>query len=233
MVAIGAVRAPGHPARHAAPLEARRLGPLAEARRAARPLDPLGRRSRDGSAQTVEELPQDLGQSAAPEGVDDTQGTGPRMNSTRSSGDRDVAAERRSDPRSRLYLRRHYGWFLELLFKAWKGGNHLAESRSAKPVRVLCEVYAKLLGILVQHWVLLTSGWSDPARSLGRALRWIRQSMYELAGLVSRQQWDRLADYVEDVRRELSKTARISRRRKEPSTFQLLDSPGGVDCLFT
>jgi hypothetical protein len=39
------------------------------------------------------------------------------MNSTRSSGDRDVAAERRPDTRSKLYLRRHYGWFLERVFQ--------------------------------------------------------------------------------------------------------------------
>ena len=124
-------------------------------------------------------------------------------------------------------------WQVELLFKAWKGGNELARSQSTKPVRQLCEVYAKLLGILVQQWVLLTSGWSEPARSLGRALRWIRQSVYALAGLVSRQEWDRLADYVEEIRQELSKTARISRRLKEPSTYQLLDSPNARNCLIT
>jgi hypothetical protein len=116
-------------------------------------------------------------------------------------------------------------WQVELLFKAWKGGNQLARSRSKKPVRILCEVYAKLLGILVQQWVLLTSGWSDPTRSLSKATRWIRQGVITLAGLVGRQEWDRLGEYVEEVRRELSKTARITRRRKEPSTHQLLDSP--------
>jgi hypothetical protein len=122
-------------------------------------------------------------------------------------------------------------WPVELRFKAWKGGNQLARSRSSKPVPILGEVYAKLLGILVQQWVLLTSGWSDPARSLGKALRWVRQSVYELAGIVSRQEWDRLSGYVEEVRRELSKTARISPRLKEPSTYQLLDHPDHIDCL--
>jgi hypothetical protein len=124
-------------------------------------------------------------------------------------------------------------WQVELLFKAWKGGNQLARSRSKKPVRMVCEVYAKLLGILVQQWVLLTSGWSDPARSLSKAARWIRQSVIALAGLVSRQEWDRLGEYVEEVRRELSKTARITRRRKEPSTHQLLDSPSFVNSPTT
>src|SRR4051794_41782350 len=44
------------------------------------------------------------------------------MNSTRFPGDRAVAAERRPGPRSRLYLRRHYGWFIELMFKELKSG---------------------------------------------------------------------------------------------------------------
>jgi len=121
-------------------------------------------------------------------------------------------------------------WQVELLFKAWKGGNHLAASRSQKTAKILCEVYAKLLGILVQQWVLLTSGWSEPARSLSKALRWIRQSVIELAGVVSRQQWDRLSEYVAKIRQELSKTARITKRRKEPSTFQLLGSPDILNC---
>lgn len=121
-------------------------------------------------------------------------------------------------------------WQVELLFKAWKGGNGLDESRSAKPARILVEVYAKLLGILVQQWVLLTSGWSEPARSLAKALRWIRQSVIMLASLVSGQRWDRLAEYVEEIRRVLAKTARISRRRTKPSTYQLLDPPA-IPCF--
>jgi hypothetical protein len=124
-------------------------------------------------------------------------------------------------------------WQVELLFKAWKGGNHLARSRGTKPVRVLCEFYAKLLGILIQQWLVLISGWSDPARSLRKAARWIRRSIYGLAGLVSGQEWERLGAYVEELRRELLKTARISRRRKEPSTYQLLDPPGLMNCPIT
>jgi hypothetical protein len=51
-------------------------------------------------------------------------------------------------------------WQIELLFKLWKSEGRIDESRSTKPWSVLCEVYAKLLGMVVQHWVLLTSCWS-------------------------------------------------------------------------
>jgi hypothetical protein len=89
------------------------------------------------------------------------------------------------------------------------------------------------LGILIQQWLVLISGWSDPARSLRKAARWIRRSISGLAGLVSGQEWERLGAYVEELRRELLKTARISRRRKEPSTYQLLDPPGLMNCPIT
>ncbi|MDE0085200.1 MAG: hypothetical protein OXU23_05775 [Candidatus Poribacteria bacterium] len=32
-------------------------------------------------------------------------------------------------------------------------------SRSKKPYRVLCEVYAKLIAQLIRHWIILATGW--------------------------------------------------------------------------
>jgi hypothetical protein len=57
-------------------------------------------------------------------------------------------------------------WQIELLFKLWKEHGLLDQWNTSQPWRILCEVYAKLLALVVQHWFLLLSCWEDPHRSL-------------------------------------------------------------------
>ncbi len=46
-------------------------------------------------------------------------------------------------------------WQIELLFKLWKPYGCLDEWRTSHPWRILCEVDAKLMGLLLQHWRFL------------------------------------------------------------------------------
>jgi hypothetical protein len=111
-------------------------------------------------------------------------------------------------------------WQIELLFKLWKGHGQLDASRSAKPARRLAEVFAKLLALLVQHWLLLVSCWRFPDRSLVRAAQVVRQFALALAIAA-----DAVAHLVTVIRRlatTLAVGARIDRRRKRPGTWQLL-----------
>ena len=57
-------------------------------------------------------------------------------------------------------------WQIELLFKLWKSHGQVDSWRSDKPWRILCEVYAKLLAIIIQQWVLVVGCWAHPDRSL-------------------------------------------------------------------
>jgi hypothetical protein len=68
-------------------------------------------------------------------------------------------------------------WQIELLWKVWKDQGKVDEWQTANPERILCELYAKLLGMLVQHWVLLLSCWDDPHRSLVGAVQVIREQV--------------------------------------------------------
>jgi Transposase DDE domain len=56
-------------------------------------------------------------------------------------------------------------WQIELVWKLWKMQGQLDEWQTENVARILCEVYAKLLGVLLQHWLMLLSCWDDPHRS--------------------------------------------------------------------
>lgn len=66
-------------------------------------------------------------------------------------------------------------WQIELLFKLWKDQGKLDETRGWKPERIVVEWYAKLLGLLLQHWILLTTGWQWANRSLVKGGQIIRE----------------------------------------------------------
>lgn len=111
-------------------------------------------------------------------------------------------------------------WQVELLFKLWKSHSHLDHSRSQKPYRVLCEVYAKLLAVLIQHWVLVATCWSFPDRSLTKAAKTVRKYVQELASHVHTV--SDLQHILTEIQRCLACSCRIEKRRKHPSAFQIL-----------
>jgi hypothetical protein len=119
-------------------------------------------------------------------------------------------------------------WQVELLFKLWKDEGRLDESRSADPTRILCEVYAKLIAMVVQHWVLLVGLWRCPDRSLTEAAATVRREATCLAGAIGRR--GRLVEALRDLGRCLAAGCRIDKRRGRPSAFQLLTDPslGGL-----
>jgi hypothetical protein len=58
---------------------------------------------------------------------------------------------------------------IELLWKLWKEHGKLDTWRSYKPERILTEIYAKLLGLVITHWETLLGCWQAPNRSLVKA----------------------------------------------------------------
>lgn len=111
-------------------------------------------------------------------------------------------------------------WQIELLFKLWKSHGHIDEWRSRKPWRILCEVYAKLIAMVVQHWLLLTSCWHYPDRSFFKAANAIRKHVMSLACAIHSK--GDLCTVIETIQRCLKVGCRINKRKAEPHTYQLL-----------
>jgi DDE family transposase len=114
-------------------------------------------------------------------------------------------------------------WQIELLFKLWKQHGLLDESRSAKPWRQLCELYAKMLGLLIQHWLLVLNCWRYPNRSLTQAAQTIRRYATALALALSHPK--PLTTLLLRLHDCLSVGCRISTRKTVPATFQRLLLP--------
>jgi hypothetical protein len=111
-------------------------------------------------------------------------------------------------------------WQIELLFKRWKSVGRIDEWRSANPDRIRCEVYAKLLIVLAQHWLLLTGCWARPDRSLAHATVAVRAWALPLAlTLGNRRGFLALVRTLHSV---LACTRGITKRRTHPATFQRL-----------
>ena len=114
-------------------------------------------------------------------------------------------------------------WQIELLFKLWKSHALVATSRSRQPARIHCEVLAKLIGVVIQHWVILTAAWADPARSLVKLAQVVRSHVMGIATSLTAPA--HLVRVLTTVQRCLTSGTRMNRRNTHPNTYQLLLDP--------
>jgi hypothetical protein len=113
-------------------------------------------------------------------------------------------------------------WQIEKLFNLWKTYGKIDKSRSLKPFRILCELYAKMLVMIIQHWIVLTSSWSLPDRSLIKAFQTIKK--YALVLAISLNSFTQLCRAIGHIGQCLLSGCKINKRKKKPATFQLLIS---------
>ncbi len=119
-------------------------------------------------------------------------------------------------------------WQIELVFKLWKSHNHLAASRATWTAGERMAVsWAKLIGVVVQHWLLLMSTWSNPRRSHWKAAQVIRQWVVSLTGAL--HDLGRLIRVLEEMTATIGAVAQQKLQSKIPEPFQLLLNPGLLD----
>jgi hypothetical protein len=114
-------------------------------------------------------------------------------------------------------------WQIELLFRLWKAYSFVDESNCKNPWRVLTEVYAKLIAVLVQHWLLLVSVWHIPNISIVQACSTIRKFAVFLH--INIADTSELSASISTVVKALDAVPRLLKRKNNPSNFQVLSSP--------
>jgi len=121
-------------------------------------------------------------------------------------------------------------WQIELLFKLWKSHNRLAKQREgASALEVLAVFYAKLLGVLLQPWILVATAWQVAGRSLTRAARALAEVVKQI--LLALGDDAALEAALLRLRDVIQKLGGTTDRKKDPSHAQLIEDPELLDWL--
>lgn len=114
-------------------------------------------------------------------------------------------------------------WQIELCWKLWKQVGQVDTWRSAKLYRILSEVYAKLLGCLITHWVTLIECWQAPNRSMVKArqvMQWMAPVLaLGVAGVLP------MEAMLQRTSHTMASGCTVNARRKKPAAYQLVQHP--------
>jgi len=112
-------------------------------------------------------------------------------------------------------------WQMEMLYKLWKQYGRIDEWRTTNSWRVLCELYARLIGLLLQHWLILLFAWQDEQRSLVKLAQVVRDTACSLLEALAGDRSLRSALHV--IQRRMRSGCQMNRRKKHPNAAQLLE----------
>lgn len=111
-------------------------------------------------------------------------------------------------------------WQVESIFKLWKSQAKLDAIARCVPHRFLCQFYARLLVLLVFHWLLDEFSTEDATAelSLPKAFAVIQHSAAGLRSVLANPQ-PALAALLEKLQQDLRRLALKQKRSKSPPTL--------------
>jgi hypothetical protein len=117
-------------------------------------------------------------------------------------------------------------WQIELLFKRAKGMAGWSFSHGVNADRVMAELLAKVLGLIVLHWAALLRGPALCGVSATRLMRKAAEFAKQMGKALKKQQPEALLDVLSEMLDEMALIKPRPKRRRKPNTKDLLDDPG-------
>jgi AcrR family transcriptional regulator len=116
-------------------------------------------------------------------------------------------------------------WQIELLFKRAKGMAGWSFSHGESGDRVMAELLAKVLGLVVLHWATLLRGPALCGVSATRLMRKAAEFAKQMSKALTRSE-EALLDVLREMLGEMTSIKPRPKRRRRPNTKDLLDNPG-------
>ena len=86
---------------------------------------------------------------------------------------------------------------------------------------MLCQLYAKLIGVMLQHWLMVLFAWHDPQRSLVKLAQVVRDTGWTLMEALAGHRSLRSA--LQLIARRMRSGCQMNKRKKHPNSAQLLE----------
>jgi len=112
-------------------------------------------------------------------------------------------------------------WQIELLFRLWKSEAELDRVAGRLRERVLCEIYAKLIAMVVFHYLTAPIRWAERELSPVKALQTLRRHVIEIAKAVD--SLPHLQVVLAEVIRRWQRFALKDKRRTRLSTCRQIE----------
>ena len=117
----------------------------------------------------------------------------------------------------------HTRWQIELMYKRFKSIGKVDTSRSDKPNRILCELYAKLIVEIIRHWIMLVIGWRCLKHSTSKTAKLISTYACTLA-IGFRKSIMSLRQAFDEIKQAFQNGCYIETRAGRKTTLEYLEN---------